>query len=186
MRRKINNLISVAYTLIRFVIIKCFHFSGFKFELIERFSPNVVVEIDRKGKLFLGKKVRVHSGTKIKVRRNAECVIGENAKLNYNNIIVCRQKIIIGKGVEFAPNVFIYDHDHDFRAEGGLKANKMLCEEIVIGDNVWIGANCVILRGTHIGDNSVVAAGSIIKGNYPPNSLIVQKRNTEILKVSNQ
>lgn len=183
MRRKINNLISVAYTLVRFAILKCFHFSEFKFNLIERFSPNVVVELNRNGKLFLGKKVRVHSGTKIKVRRGGECIIGDNAKLNYNNIIVCREKIVIGKGVEFAPNVLVYDHDHDFRAEGGLKANKMVSEEIVIGNNVWIGANCVILRGTHIGDNSVVAAGCVVKGDYPAGSLIVQKRNTTVSSI---
>ena len=43
-----------------------------------------------------------------------------------------------------------------------------------------IGANCVILRGTKIGDNCVVAAGSVIKGEFPANTLIYQKRETEI------
>jgi acetyltransferase-like isoleucine patch superfamily enzyme len=45
-------------------------------------------------------------------------------------------------------------------------------ESIVIGNNVWIGINSIILKGTSIGDNSVVSAGSIVKGHFPANSLI--------------
>ena len=47
---------------------------------------------------------------------------------------------------------------------------------VIIEDNVWIGANTVILRGTHIGANSVIAAGSIIRGNVPNNTVVYQKR----------
>ena len=52
---------------------------------------------------------------------------------------------------------------------------------ITIGNNVWIGANTLILRGTTIGDNCVVAGGSVIRGNYPSNTVIIQKRTTEVL-----
>ena len=46
-------------------------------------------------------------------------------------------------------------------------------EEIKIGDNVWIGWNCTVLKGVQIGENSVVAAGSVVlRGKYPNNSLI--------------
>ena len=47
---------------------------------------------------------------------------------------------------------------------------------VIIGNNVWIGANTVILRGTEIGDNCVIGAGCVIKGKYGANSVIVQKR----------
>ncbi len=183
MRRKIVNIISVIYTLIKFNVMKCFYFSAFKFSIIERFSPNVSIEIERKSALFIGKKVRAHSGVKIKVRNGAICYLGDNTSLNYNSIIVCRKKVQIGKNVEIAPNVLIYDHDHDFRNEEGLQANKFICDDVVIGNNVWIGANTVILRGTKIGDNSIIAAGSVVKGYYPANSLIVQKRNTDVINI---
>jgi acetyltransferase-like isoleucine patch superfamily enzyme len=45
-------------------------------------------------------------------------------------------------------------------------------EEIIIEDNVWIGLNCTILKGTKIGKNSVVSTGSVVKGIFPANSLI--------------
>lgn len=64
----------------------------------------------------------------------------------------------------------------------GVAAKQYKTAPIRIGNNVWIGANCVILRGTVIGDNSVVGAGTVLKGIYPPDSLIVQKRETQVLQ----
>lgn len=49
-------------------------------------------------------------------------------------------------------------------------------DDVVIGDNVWIGANSVILRGSRIGDNAVIAAGTIVKGTVESNTLVYDKR----------
>lgn len=43
---------------------------------------------------------------------------------------------------------------------------------IVIGDNVWIGLNAIIPKGTEIGDNCIVSAGTVVKGKFPANSVI--------------
>ena len=53
---------------------------------------------------------------------------------------------------------------HDYRAEGGVAAMRFKTAPVVIGNNVWIGANTMILRGTTIGDNSVVGGEAVIKG----------------------
>ena len=59
-----------------------------------------------------------------------------------------------------------------------LTAGKFVTAPVTIGDNSWIGCNVVILRGTSIGKNCIVGAGSVLKGTYPDNSVIVQKRQT--------
>lgn len=82
----------------------------------------------------------------------------------------------IGNNVEVGPNVCIYDQDHDTKCEGGIKAGKFITAPVNIGDNTWIGANVVILRGTNIGRNCIIAAGSIVKGEVPDNSTYIQKR----------
>lgn len=179
MRRTFNNLISVLHSVIRFLILKIFNYGYVKIGGIERFSPNVVVEVNRGGKFYLGNMVRVHSGCKIKVRSDADFYIGDNVKVNYNCIFICRKKIQIGEGTEFGPSVYVYDHDHDFRA--GLKNNKFNEAPVVIGKNCWIGANTVILRGSELGDGCVVAAGSVISGKYEPNSVIIQKRTDKVI-----
>ena len=95
-------------------------------------------------------------------------------------MIACHKRVIIGDDVQFSPNVQIYDHDHDFRVEGGVKAGKYKTGTIEIGNNVWIGANTIILRGTKIGNDAVIAAGSIVKGEIPEGAVFVQKRVNEI------
>jgi acetyltransferase-like isoleucine patch superfamily enzyme len=69
-------------------------------------------------------------------------------------IIGCHDRIESGDDVQFGPNVQIYDHD--YREEGGIKAVKYRLEDIKIGNNVWICANTVILRGTELGDGCMV------------------------------
>ena len=91
-------------------------------------------------------------------------------------MLTCRANIKIGNHVQFSPNVMVYDHDHDFRAAGGVKSMKYRSTPIVIGNNVWIGANTVILRGSCIGNNCVIGAGSVIHGEYEDNSIVIQKR----------
>lgn len=101
--------------------------------------------------------------------------IGRNVFINHNVCITSMGSVYIGDGTTIANNVVIVDHDHEFRS--GL-ASKFVVEDIYIGDRVWIGANCTILKGTKIGNDSVIAAGSTVKGKIPANSLFFQKNET--------
>lgn len=180
MKKYIRAAICLIYSLIRFNLIKIFHINGFRFTILNLVSPLTEIEIGNKAKLTLGKLVRIRSGSKIKVRDGAKVEIGNNTSLNHNCIFVSYEKITIGRDVQFGPNVLIYDHDHDFRANNGIKELKYKTSPVEIGNNVWIRANVVILRGTNIGDNCVVGAGSVIKGEFKDSSIIYQKRETII------
>ena len=111
--------------------------------------------------------------------RGGTLKIGDNVGFNSNCIIACHERITIDDGTEIGPNTCIYDHDHDYKCEGGIKAGQYLTAPVSIGKNVWIGANVVILRGTEIGDNCVIAAGSVVKGNVPANTLLYTERTTK-------
>ena len=162
---------------------KLFHFSSFRCSPVSILSPHTEITLDRHSKLIIGKRFQMKDGAKIRVRKNAVCRIGKNISINSNNVIACHERIEIGDNVQFATNVQIYDHDHDFRVEGGIGENKYRTAPVVIGNNVWFGANTVVLRGTTIGDNTVIGAGSVIKGNIPANSVVVQKRTTDIYEI---
>lgn len=181
MRRFLCNLISVIFSLVRLSVLKLFHYSSLHFWFVERISPNVVIEINDNSKLYLGKNVRVHSGCKIKARKNAKLRFGDDVKMNYNCIVISKEEISIGEGTEFGPGVLIYDHDHDYRK--GLKNNEFITSAVHIGKRCWIGANTVILKGTRIGDDCVIAAGSIIRGDIPNNSLVYQKKELTIKEI---
>ncbi|WP_282020650.1 acyltransferase [Planomicrobium okeanokoites] len=178
MKKKVAAPFILLYTLLKFTVIKLFNFRNFKFHLISHISPFTEINLSKGGKLSFGYNSKFRSGTKINVRKKAEIIIKDNVFLNHGCMLICHEKIEIGNNVQFGPNVLMYDHDHDFRHEGGLKALKYKTSPILIGDNVWIGANTVILKGTKIGDNCVIAAGSVIKGEYSENTIIYQKRDT--------
>ena len=182
MRRQVNNLISVSYSALRIILFKLLYFKNFSAPIIQRISPNVVLEFNKGSIVKFGRTVRIHSGCKIKVRSGANLEIGDNVKINYHCILACHDEIKIGGGTEFGPSVYLYDHDHDYRAglHSDSKKEKFKSAPIVIGRNCWIGANTVILRGTVLGDNCVVGAGCVLNGEYEANSLIVQKRETTV------
>lgn len=177
MRRWVYNVVSVIFTLLKFSVLKVFHRKSFKFHWVERFSPNTDVRFIGSGEIILGKYLTARSGTKLIVTGKGKLEIGENSRFNHGCIVTSMNKIKIGKGVGFGPNVLMYDHDHDFRSPSGFKRN-FKKGEIEIGDYCWIGANTVILKNTVLGKNCVVAAGSVISGTFPDNTLIVQKRET--------
>lgn len=161
-------------------ILKLFHVKGFKKPVFGIISPLAEITLDRGGYLDIGTGLKMRDGAKLRVRKGARCTIGKNVSISSNNIITCHDQITIGDGVQLSPNVLIYDHDHDFRAEGGIGAMKYRTSPVIIGNNCWIGANTVILRGTKLGNNCVVGAGSVLRGEYSDNSVIVQKRETSI------
>jgi acetyltransferase-like isoleucine patch superfamily enzyme len=68
----------------------------------------------------------------------------------------------------------IVDHDH----AGSENWGSYVETPVVIGNDVWIGAGAVILRGTTIGDKAVIGAGSIVKGDVPAGCVYYQKRET--------
>lgn len=174
-----RRVISVAYLSVnKFILMKNISFK--KEELI---SISTRFNLDRKASIVLGNKNGTRRNVEFSVSNEGEIIIGDNCFFNNNCMIVSHKRITIGNGCSFGPNVMVYDHDHDFRAENGLKSNKFKTTEISIGNNVWIGANSVILRGTVIEDNCVIAAGSIVKGHIKSGHILITEKNQKLIKI---
>ena len=180
MNKYVRAAVCVPCGMIKMIWTKLCHPMSFSGPIISLISPLTEITMDRGAKLIIGKNFKMRDGAKIRVRKGATCIIGNNSSVNCNNMIACRERIEIGHDVQMSPNVQIYDHDHDFRAAGGIKSGKYRTAPVKIGNNVWIGANTVILRGTEIGDNCVIGAGCIMKGKYKEGSVIIQKRKEEV------
>lgn len=131
----------------------------------------------------IGAQVKVGKSSVLSALNGGKITVEDNVSIGENCKIICHEEIRIGKGTLLAPNVSVYDHDHIFDRENGVNRKRFKTKSIVIGENCWIGTNVVILRGTHIGNNCVVGAGSVIKGDYSDGSVIIQKRITEIYEV---
>ncbi|WP_018662666.1 sugar O-acetyltransferase [Heyndrickxia acidiproducens] len=98
--------------------------------------------------------------------------IGENFFCNNNCTLLDCNKIQIGNNALFAPNVGIYTAGHCIDPE--LRLNKQeYTAPVIIGNNVWIGANASVLPGVTIGDNVVIGAGSVVTKDIPDNCVAV-------------
>lgn len=182
MNKYIKAIFCVPFAGIKYAILKLEKGKRFSAAFPAIASPLTEITVEGKSELRIDKKLKMHNGAKIRVRKGGKLEIGKNFGMSNGCVVTAYDHIKIGDNVMLGPNVLIYDQDHDYRAEGGVAAMKFKTAPVVIGNNVWIGANTLILRGTTIGDNSVVGGGTVIKGEYPPNSVIVQKRTTEVIK----
>ena len=97
---------------------------------------------------------------------------GNGVYANFNLTMVDDCDIFVGNNVLFGPNVTISAGTHPIHPELRSKQAQYNIP-IHIGNNVWIGANSVILPGVNIGDNSVIGAGSVVTRDIPSNVVAV-------------
>lgn len=162
---------------VKLLFLKISHPKKLKYSLYNNISITNEIELKNGGRIILGKKVIIKKNCRISANKGI-IEIGNRSGFNNNCYVVSHEHIKIGDNVEIGPNCVIVDHDHDYKkefAENGLNRYYKI-DKIEIGNNVWIGANSVILRGTKIGNNCVIGAGSIVKGVYKDNSIIIQKK----------
>ncbi len=79
-----------------------------------------------------------------------------------------KKEIIIGDNALIASGCRFVDHDHGMRKNVLMSKQKGIEESIVIGADVWIGCNAVLLKGVRIGDGAIVAAGAVVNKSIPP------------------
>jgi len=103
----------------------------------------------------------------------SEIVIGDHTGLS-GVAVVAAKSVRIGNHVNIGVNTVIYDtdfHSLDWKVRRTDNGSQAAVAPVVIGDDVWIGANCIILKGVHIGARAVVAAGSVVTSDIPEDSV---------------
>lgn len=137
-----------------------------------------------RGRLRLGNGVRINSlyrmnpvggntFTSIYIREGAAVEIGDGTGIS-NAAIYAACSVRIGRRVKIGGSVKIYDTDfHSLDPEErnqdpdpGVKT-----APVTIGDDVFVGAHCIVLKGVEIGDRSVIGAGSVVTKSVPPDEL---------------
>ncbi|MBB6111117.1 hypothetical protein SAMN05421821_110136 [Mucilaginibacter lappiensis] len=111
--------------------------------------------------VFNGRAFIMH-GCKINVFKNAELIFGDDFNMSTECAIVAAKKITIGdhSGISWESLVMDTDFHHIADQATGEVFNHP--KEIIIGDNVWVGCKCTILKGAVIPSGSVVAANSMV------------------------
>ncbi|WP_188361543.1 acyltransferase [Flavobacterium orientale] len=158
------------------------------------------VTILNKSNFVLGKNVTIESYTILDGYASQKIFLGDNAKIgSFSKLLSTSHFSKLGVGLKMGNNSAIGDYTH-FGAPGGIEIgdnvimgsyisfhsenhnfldpSKLIREQgvtsrgIKLGNNIWVGAKVTFLDGCEVGNNSVVAAGAVVNGVYPDNSVI--------------
>ena len=102
--------------------------------------------------------------------------IGDNTMIGPGADFDGAGSIVIGRGVIFAPDVKIYSRTHYF--DGPLLEaipfdSKVICNEVVIKDYVWVGRSAIILPGVIVEEGAIIGAGAVVSKHVPPGAVVV-------------
>ena len=100
-----------------------------------------------------------------------DVMIGDHTRIGLHNTIIGPVKI--GSHVNLAQGITVTALNHNFNdAEKRIDEQGVSTNPVTIEDDVWVGANAVILPGVTIGNHCVVAAGAVVTKDVPPHSLV--------------
>lgn len=147
------------------------------------------VNLKNNGRFILGCNVKINSGrkfnviggdtkTNIIINSNGTLIIGDYVGIS-NSTFVCYDSIFIGNDVLVGGSCKFYDSDfHSINVSSRIRPYRIgLFDDdiktcgIVVKDGAWIGGHCIVLKGVTIGQNSIIAAGSVVSRNVPDNEI---------------
>lgn len=96
--------------------------------------------------------------------------IGDNFYMNSGCHVL--GNITIGRDVMIGPKVIIWGRDHGMEIGLPMRCQPHLKDDIVIGNDVWIGAAAIILKGVKIGNSAVIGAGSVVTKDVPDFAIV--------------
>ena len=138
----------------------------------KRFLPNYPLKIKDGKNIRIGDNF-ISMGNNYLYGNDGEIVIGNNLNLNTNvQIGASGGKVHIGNNVLIGPNVVIRAADHGISRKDLIRQQAHNGGMIIIEDDVWIGANVVVLKNVRLGEGCVVAAGAVVKEDVEPYMIV--------------
>lgn len=140
-----------------------------------KLGNNNYVDISPHSIFNISENVWINESNNISVK-GGNLIIGKNTYIT-RTTIACLERIEIGENCILGEGLKIFDQNHQYTTEPfTISKTEFNTAPIKIGNNVWTGANCVILKGVTIGDNVILGAGCVIHKDVPANSIIINKQ----------
>lgn len=139
---------------------------------------NVTIDGYSNKKVSFGDNVKIGSYTKILVTSHLQkmgegVLMGNNCSIGDFSFLGCAGGITIGNDVIMGQYVSFHSENHNFSNKKLLIREQGVNHKgIELGNNIWVGAKVTFLDGAYVSDNSVVAAGAVVSGHFPPNVVI--------------
>lgn len=124
------------------------------------------------GAIRLGAAGQLRDGCELKSR--GELDVGREVIIGRHVTIHCHERVSVGDRSGLAEGVTIMDSDHTHDgSDASFVRQPVVCTPVVVGTNVYVATNALILRGAHVGDNAMVASGAVLTAReYPPGHVL--------------
>ncbi|MBU0579596.1 MAG: acyltransferase [Candidatus Margulisbacteria bacterium] len=125
------------------------------------------------GKIIIGNNVKIDNYCRLVAANDAVLKIGNNTNIGAFTIINCGTDVTIGDKCMISGLIQIQSSDHGIAKGTPIREQKHTYEKINIGNDVWLAANCTILKGVTLEDGCIVGAKSLVRqGHYQKNSIL--------------
>lgn len=146
-----------------------------------KLGSNNYYDISSKAKIIIEDHVTINESNYITIKGNAQFSIGKNTYIT-RATISCLGEISIGENCILGEGMKLFDHNHQYETDPfSVSKTDFNIGFIKMGNNVWTGANVVILKDVTIGDNVIIGAGCVIHKDVPANSIVVNKQEHKII-----
>lgn len=137
------------------------------------FLGDVDIRNRENGRIVLKDNTTVEGPTRLVAARDGVIELGEGSIITAYALINGGADIIIGKKTIIGPRASINANDHVFRRDTPVREAGFIHEPVVIGDDCWLAANVVVMKGVTIADGSVIGAGAVVTRDTEPYSINV-------------
>ena len=150
-----------------------------------RIEKNCKIVCMRGGRMAI-KGSHISYGSMINCSQNADLTISDSF-IGRNCVITSKEKVVIDSGCLIAEMVVIRDQDHVLNNFGRSDTrNNFSTSPVTISQNVWIGSKATILKGSNIGENSVIAASAVVNQEVLANEIWAGIPAKFIKKINNE
>jgi len=115
---------------------------------------------------------RIHPTASLRCGENI--CLGENSHINQYCCIWASKnsRIVLGDNLLMGPGAKIFSSNHNTRLGVPMNTQPHIEKDIIVGNDVWIGANSVIVAGVSVGDGAIIAAGSVVTKDVPAYTIV--------------
>lgn len=174
-------------------MVKCFFYRIYSFGYKKFGYRSAILSpliIRNKKYISIGSHVIIFEGSRIECYDNyinnyaPSLEIGDNVIIGYNFQCLVASKCVIGRDTLMASNILISTENHGTDPSIKYSDQPLITKDVHIGNNCWIGEKVIILPGVKLGDNVIVAAGSVVTKSFDSN-LIIAGNPAKVIKKYN-
>lgn len=153
----------------------------FRVPILDEYSSHTILDVHKSGILHFKGDAHIGQGSKIVIWENGHLILGKNFAISSSTQIICYHRIIFGDNIQFSWDCLVMDSDgHPIKNIDGDRINEN--RPIIFGNKIWIGCRTVILKGSIISDNSVIAASSVVTGKHDISNAILAGNPARIIR----